>query len=86
MARVCGAGLLSLGIACWLARDRTQNRAARVLVVAVGMGDQDLHRSWNDRHAKGFEGSTVLTHRENQFPLHQTRLKTCVAVRNSLFR
>jgi hypothetical protein len=36
VARVGGAGLLALGVACWLARGDTQSRAARGLVAAVG--------------------------------------------------
>jgi hypothetical protein len=35
VARVCRDGLLSLGVACWLARGDTQNRAARGLIVAM---------------------------------------------------
>jgi hypothetical protein len=34
-ARVGGAGLFSLGVACWLARSDTQSRAAKGLVVAI---------------------------------------------------
>jgi hypothetical protein len=35
IARVTGAGLLALGVACWLAHDDTQDRAARGLVSAM---------------------------------------------------
>jgi hypothetical protein len=35
VARVGGAGLLVLGVACWLARGDTQRRAARGLVAAM---------------------------------------------------
>jgi hypothetical protein len=39
VARVGGAGLLALGVACWLARCDTQSRAARGLVTAVLLYD-----------------------------------------------
>ena len=38
-ARIGGAGLLSLGVACWLARGDTQSRAAKGLVVAMLLYD-----------------------------------------------
>jgi hypothetical protein len=35
LGRVTGAALLALGVACWLARNDAQGRAARVLVAAM---------------------------------------------------
>ena len=39
VARVGGAGLLSLGVACWLARGDSESRAARGLVAAMLLYD-----------------------------------------------
>jgi hypothetical protein len=39
VARVGGAGLLALGVACWLARGDTQSRASRGLVAALWVYD-----------------------------------------------
>ncbi len=39
VARVGGAGLLALGVACWLARGDSQSRAARGLVAAMLLYD-----------------------------------------------
>ncbi len=39
VARVGGAGLFALGVACWLARGDTQSRAAKGLVVAMLLYD-----------------------------------------------
>jgi Kef-type K+ transport system membrane component KefB len=39
VARVGGAGLLALGVACWLARGDTQSRASRGLVAAMLLYD-----------------------------------------------
>jgi hypothetical protein len=39
VARIGGAGLLSLGVACWLARGDSQSHAARGLVAAILLYD-----------------------------------------------
>jgi hypothetical protein len=39
VARVGGAGLLSLGLACWLARSDPESRAARGLIAAMLLYD-----------------------------------------------
>ncbi len=39
VARVGGAGLLALGVACWLARGDTQSRAAKGLIAAMLLYD-----------------------------------------------
>jgi hypothetical protein len=39
VARVGGAGLLALGVACWIARDDTQSRSARGLIAAMLLYD-----------------------------------------------
>ena len=39
VARVGGAGLLALGVSCWLARSDTQSEAARGLVAAMLLYD-----------------------------------------------
>ena len=39
VARVGGAGLLSLGVGCWLARGDSQSRAARGLLAAMLLYD-----------------------------------------------
>ena len=39
VARVGGAGLLALGVACWFARGDAQSRAARGLVAAILLYD-----------------------------------------------
>jgi hypothetical protein len=39
VARICGAGLLALGVACWLARGDSHSRAARGLIAAMLLYD-----------------------------------------------
>ncbi len=51
VARVGGAGLLALGVACWLSRGDTQSRAAKGLIAAMLLRRPGFRRTrlWTSR-------------------------------------